>query len=324
MAMKKAKAESGRESEAGSPVTKAFDLLFELWTGELDRVDLERMTGNCGRTLDRYIERINRASRNGPIIERSGRRYRLARRPEIMELFGGSLDEKAVAAIASTPLGGLFGGRGGLPLRILDRVRPLVDVGPGGADNPLLATLFDALLNARYLRFDYASDGQAKEHLGVPIRLYLDPVQLYLVAWDEERGHLICLATSKLSNIRLEPGKRMDASQFKELGDWCRSAWGKMIRHDKGKISQAVFEAMPAIAPYFRKHPLRLDQIIEELPDGFVRVKVKIHNPKEFVRFLLRFGEGVRVTGDVEVLEELRGFLAAMTEHYLKCRSEAG
>jgi len=316
--MDKNKRDTGAERayEAGSPVTKAFDLLFELWTGDLDRDDLERLTGNCGRTLDRYIERINKASRNGPIIERTGRRYRIARRREITDLFGGSLDEKAVAAIASTPLGGLFSARGGIPSRTLDRVRPLVDVSQGMEDDPLLATLFDALLNARYMRFTYASDRTPKEYLGVPVRLYLDPVQIYLVAWDEERGHLICLATTKLSNIKPEPGRRMDAVQFKELGDWCRSAWGKMIRHDERKTSIAVFEAIPAVAPYFRKHKLRLDQKVEELPEGFIRVQVKIHNPVEFVRYILRFGEGVKVTGDAQVLDETRRFLADMTAHY--------
>ncbi len=313
---KKKGGDEGRQ-EAESPVTKSFNLIFELCTGNLDRDDLERMTG-CGRTLDRYIERINKASRNGPIIERRGRRYSIARRPEIAELFGGSLDEKAVAAIASTPLGGLFGGKSGLPARVLDRVRPLVDVGPGGTGDPVLGILFDALLNARYIRFDYASDGLAKEHLGVPVRLYLDPVQVYLVAWDEERGHLICLASTKLSNIKPEPGRRMEPGRFMDLGDYCRSAWGKMIRHDEGKTSEATFEAVAAIAPYFRKHKMRLDQTLEEFPDGSIRVKVRIHNPREFVRYILRFGEGVRVIGDDEVLEETRRFLAEMTEHYQK------
>ena len=307
---------SGRAAEPGSPVTKALDLLFELWTGALDRADLERLTGSCGRTLDRYIARINRASRRGPIIERSGRRYSIARTPQMADLLGGSLDEHAVAAIASTPLGGLLRGRGGLPRAALDRVRPLLDVGRGAEPDPVLATLFDAMLNARYVRYAYDSGAGPKEHLGVPVRLYLDPVQPYLVAWDEDRGHLICLATSKLSALRPEPSRRMEPARFRELGDWCRSAWGKMIRHDERKRSLAVFEAIPAVAPYFRKYPLRADQTVEPLPGGSIRVTVKIHNPKEFVRYILRFGEAVRVLGDPNVLAELDRFLGDMTDFY--------
>lgn len=307
----------GLRAEPGeSAVTRAFGLIAELASGELDIGQIADCLGLSERSAFRYIDRINRASSARSIIVRRGRRYSLARSPQLADLVGGSFDEGAVAAIASTPLGGLVKRKGVLPSRVVERVRPLVDLSRGEREDPVLAELFAAMLRGGYLSFTYASGGGPKEHLCVPVRLYLDPVQVYLAAWDEERGHLICLASSKISGIKAVPGKRMDEAAFRRLGDWCRSAWGKMIRHDQRKISLAVFEAAPSVAPYFLRHPLRADQSTEELEGGALRVSVKIHNPLEFARWALRFGDSLIVTGDEEVLAEMRSFLARMSARY--------
>lgn len=68
---------------------------------------------------------------------------------------------------------------------------------------------------------------------------------------------------------------------------------------------------------YFIKNPLHLCQVATPLPDGSLKVELDIHNPKEFIRYMLRFSEGVTFTGSPEVMEELRSFLGEMMGKYL-------
>lgn len=231
---------------ADSPVTKAFELFFELWNGELSIEYIRKMLdADSSKTVERYIARINRASSDA-VIERRGDRVRIARTRRTIDFFGGSYDENAVAASASTPLGGLLKRKGALPEKVLARIKPILDVGQGAYEDPALVLLFETLLSGRYFRYLYASDSGPREHRGVAIRLYLDPVQPYLVALDDEKKCLICLAITKISSIRPDGSLRMTIRDLEDLSNFCRRAWGKMIRHDRNAISRAEFIAQPS------------------------------------------------------------------------------
>lgn len=311
------KAERDESSRGSEKVARTFELLLALGTKGMSRSDIAGLLECDERTVYRYVKDINRASPDGePLIRQAGGRYSLARSTELVEIIGGSYDERAAAAIASTPLGGLLDKNHGVPARVLEKVRAFIDVSRGNAPDPLLHDLFESLVRGTWISFDYPSEDSLKRHRCVPIRLYLDPVQIYLVAWDEEHDHLVCLATSKISDFRKEDGPPLAASAILELGNYCRSAWGKMIRHDEGRIAEARFEALPGIAPYFERNKLRLDQREEKRPDGSIVITLNVHNPVEFTRFMLRFGEGVRVLGDGEILGEMRDFTRAMARLY--------
>ena len=298
-------------------VAKTFELLYALGTHGLSRREIGGLLGCDERTVYRYISDINRASLDGEkIIHFHDGRYRMARATEFLEIIGGSYDERAAAAIASSPFGGLLGEGHRIPERVLKRVSPFVDTSRGRQSDPLLRLLFEAMLHGSWISFDYIAEEESKPHCCVPVRLYLDPVQIYLVAWDEGYGHLICLATSKISGLKLIARPPMQASAFAELGDYCRGAWGKMVRHRERKTAAAKFLAMPAIAPYFERNKLRADQAEGRRPDGSLEISLKIHNPIEFTRFVLRFGEGVEILGDEEVLAEMSRFTRAMARRY--------
>ncbi len=300
-----------------SAVSRGFELLFELMERDLRLDEVAALLGCSDRQARRYIDDINAAAPDGALVDRVNGKYRFRTPREFIELADGAYDENVMAAIVSTPLGGLVRTRG-LPERVLGRIRGLVDSGRGERPDNELAALFKALVEGRYIDFDYTSDREKKRHRAVPVRLFLDPVQVYLVAYDEAYGHLICLAATKMAGIRAVPAgtASMSSGGLKELRDYTLGAWGKMIRHDSRSVAQAAFVAAPAVAPYFRRNRLRLDQAMEELEDGSLRVGLRVHNPTEFVRFMLRFGTAVKIEGDAEVLAEARAFLERMRDFY--------
>ena len=158
--------------------------------------------------------------------------------------------------------------------------------------------------------------GGTKSHVVVPVRLYLDPVQVYLVAWDEAYSHLICLATTKMSNVRPVARPRMSSTQFADYGNYARKASGQDGPPRQATHLSARFEAAAPLVPYLKRCKLHGLQTIEDLPDGRAVIELPIHNPVEFVRFILRFGRGIKVLGDEEVLSEMRDYLSAMMAHY--------
>jgi predicted DNA-binding transcriptional regulator YafY len=146
--------------------------------------------------------------------------------------------------------------------------------------------------------------------------LFLDPIETYLVAWDKNLERLLTFGISKIASI--EAGDNTEQNTY--IVDKCRmyigSAWGKMIRNEAIGISTVSFDTDPYVSQYFASRQLHWKQITLKRPDGGLHIELPVHNPLEIVRFLLRFGKGVTIKGNEEVLSEMKRFLGEMIEFY--------
>jgi predicted DNA-binding transcriptional regulator YafY len=177
-----------------------------------------------------------------------------------------------------------------------------------------LQHIFKAMRDGLYVIIRYNSSGVAKEHRCVPIRIYLDFSILYLNVYDEEKGHLITMAMTKIESVNLTRDKAL-SSLMDELREYLASAWGKMLRHDKKMISDAVFEADNFILPHFVNNPMHESQKIKR-EGGKNIVSLKTHHPVEFVRWSLRYGEDITVIGGEEVMTEMKRYIEMLNNKY--------
>ena len=79
--------------------------------------------------------------------------------------------------------------------------------------------------------------------------------------------------------------------------------------------SDIEFEASSSVSSYFIKAPLHSSQTSEETT-GKTLFKLKVHNETEFARYLLRFGQAVRILAPESAVAEMKRFLDTMRDFY--------
>jgi predicted DNA-binding transcriptional regulator YafY len=152
----------------------------------------------------------------------------------------------------------------------------------------------------------------------VPIELFLEPVETYLVALDLKRGDLVSYAVSKMESPRIDASHEV-AWAAKEGRARLGQAWGKMVRPGEAGTARVRFIASSQVARYFTANRMHAERSISEVrADGSIEVGLNVHSPVEICRYLLRFGPHVKILGDDAVLEEMREFLDRMREMYGK------
>lgn len=191
----------------------------------------------------------------------------------------------------------------------------LKEIKAGMSNGSHFKKVFSALIQGLFVKITIKSDDEVEEHLCVPIKVYFDQQLLYISVFDDTFDHLILLEANKICSVR-QAEKRLDRKKLAMFREYVNSAWGKMIRHDQMLINQAVFTVDQFIGEYFHRHSLLESQIIQVDSPGRYIVTMDIHQPVEFVRWILRFGDNVTVRGDEDVLREMHGYLAVMMKKY--------
>jgi predicted DNA-binding transcriptional regulator YafY len=165
-----------------------------------------------------------------------------------------------------------------------------------------------------FLELGYHSTSVSKTHFCVPVKFFIRSSIPYIVAFDEERGHLIVLGADKIERAA-KSRKSLPQATVQELRDYVNSAWGMMIQHREAKRIEVEFEANASVAPYFETTRLHSSQTMAERRGKHV-FRLLVHNEKEFGRYLLRFGRAVRILSPESAIGELTGFLSEMEAFY--------
>lgn len=267
------------------------------------------------RSVHRYADQIDSLLGVGmPLLERGPSGYRISTL-NLVDVVMDHENLRSLSAIKATPLGALIKTRRlKVPDPLLHSLGSLIEL-KGRIHDDHFRSIFQALSDGKFLRIEYQSKDKIKEHHCVPIKLFFDYSLLYLTVFDEGYDHLIALGASKIKSVR-PSNQRLSEEDMRHFREYVNSAWGKMLRHQSAKISRAIFKVDKSIIAYFRKNPMHQSQSIEELANGYYRISLDIHNPVEFVRFALRFGEHLTISGDESVLAETRGFLRQMLDQY--------
>lgn len=264
------------------------------------------------RTVFRYMREIEMAFSPVPIVESSRDGYRLCRN-DFLDVMQSRDDYAGLAAVMSTPLGSLVQPEHPLPERFLTSIREMVETRETSSAK-ILRPIFEAMRTGCFLELSYRAKSEAKAHRCVPVKFFLRSGIPYIVSFDEDYCHLIVLAADKIERAA-KSRKFLPVSELKELRTYVNGAWGLMIRHKERLVTEVEFEANASVATYFEKAPLHASQKLIAKP-GCATFRLRVHNEGEFVRYLLRFGQAVRIISPSSAISELTGFLATMREFY--------
>lgn len=266
------------------------------------------------RTIMRDVAEIDNLF-GFPILDRSNKGYKIIPVFDEPMLVTNMDDIKSLGAIKATPFGALLNTkRGSIPQQFLAQVDQLIELRCNMPDEHF-KKIYNALIDGKYINLVYRKNGEDKKHQCVPLKIFFDIGQIYISVYDDDHGHIVLLAVNKIISI-YKTKKKLKDDELKNLRKYVNSAWGKMTRHLERQISHAVFTISDDIAPYFLKTHLHSSQKITENKEGGYKIEVDIHNPREFTRWILRFGTHVSILGDDDVIAEMKAFLTKMHEKY--------
>lgn len=264
------------------------------------------------RTVFRYLDEIEIAFGAFPVIERAREGVKLCR-SDFLEFLEQREGYAGLAAVMSTPFGALVKPDKPLPDKLLKSVREMIETRAVISEG-LARKLFEAIRTGNYLDVTYRSKTTPKKHRCAPIKLFMSSGIPYIVSFDEERDHLICLGVDKIENAT-KSKNFLESSTLGELRSYVNSAWGMMVQHKERKIIDVEFEAESSVATYFANAPLHPKQTTSEIK-GKAVFHLPVHNEVEIARYLLRFGKAVQIRSPQSAIDELTAFLDLMGSFY--------
>lgn len=274
--------------------------------------DLSTELGVSVRTVMRYLDEIDGLI-GFPILERSKSGFRIFS-GNFVDVLANRDEFSHLAALKTTPLGGLINTtRIEIPIPVLRKIQEMIEI-KGSIHDEFIRNIFHAMRDGEFLLVDYQSKTATKRHRGVPIKLYLDYSILYVAFYDTQYGYIILLAGSKIKSV-YRTHKFLKDSDLETYRNYVNKAWGKMIRHKDEQITEVRFRVDHSIIAHFRNNPLHHTQSITEAEDGYV-ISLLIHNPIEFIRWSLRFGDSIRIIDPPEIIAELKRYLDSISEGY--------
>ena len=180
----------------------------------------------------------------------------------------------------------------------------------------LLDELITALLYENPVRAEYHKpDGQPKKYELEPYTLATYRQGLYVFARDRADGKLKTFAVERFGKLeRLRVEKFVVPSDYKPE-DVLSDSFG-ITRGEPAQVS-AVFDA--SVARFVRERTWHKSQTVQDLPDGRVRISLRVGVSQELVQWLLSYSGAVSVEGPEELVNRLRdAHLAALGRYEIR------
>ena len=333
------KVKKGRNSQI-SRVISLLDI-FEGATGGLTVAELHERLSDRGheigrRTIYRDLEALSKAG--FPVFpegeEGINQRFTLDRKTRIpdylaftsKELFALFMARGALQHLRSSPfhpdLEGAFQKLeeylGLKQVRHLAELESEIRFHPGpewgaGVHPEVLETLRAACAERQVLECVYhsaSSKQKGKRRLG-PHYLCYSKGSLYLVA--EDLGDL---------KVKLFAVPRMEEAQMSsEAYEGCPNEPSDLFDgsfgiHTSGPAEEVEIEFLPEAAPYVRERKWHSSQKLKALPDGKLRLSLKVSIDRELMHWVLSFGPRARAIGPEPLVGQLKELIEAMREGY--------
>ncbi|MEO7135440.1 MAG: WYL domain-containing transcriptional regulator [Vicinamibacterales bacterium] len=179
----------------------------------------------------------------------------------------------------------------------------------GAASAKAIDTLMLAILGRRRVRMRYHSfsSKQVKDYLVEPYRLAYAQGGLYLQAFVSDYSEMRTFAVQRIEQ----------AVALEESFNPVEGAPSDVFPHSLGAFSgtpeKVVIEFTAAEAPYVREREFHSSQLIDDLPDGRIRLTIDVVTDWELQAWVMGFGPAAKVIHPaafaqriVESLEEAR------------------
>lgn len=184
----------------------------------------------------------------------------------------------------------------------------------------------DAIHNAisenKKIQFQYFQWNVRKEmefrHNGAwyhisPWGLSWDDENYYLVGYDSEAGQIKHYRVDKMLHIRMSDDKREGEAYFKmlDMADYAKKSFG-MFGGKEQEVKLLVANGLAGvIIDRFGKEVI----FIPRDEESFV-VNVKVHVSRQFLGWIISLGEGVKILGPDEVVEQMHQEIERLKKQY--------
>jgi predicted DNA-binding transcriptional regulator YafY len=238
------------------------------------------------RTIFRYMKQIDLAFGGYPVFESSMSGYRLARKV-LEDIWQGKDDASTAAAILTSPYSGKRKDSSNRLDRFLNALQARIRV-ENDVPESLLRPILQSFVERRICSIQYKVKRGPLSLSVLPLRLVSEHGIYYLQAQDLASKTIKLLAIDKMNSITVGQ-KETDTQETQRLLEFIDSAWGIMVT---GEIQKVVFKIDEDICPYFERHKIHWTQQNEKV-ESALQVSIAIHNLKEFMRWIYRFGDHV-------------------------------
>jgi len=193
----------------------------------------------------------------------------------------------------------------------LDQLPGVVKVKPGAVKKhatnhgEVVARLIEASSGHRVaeMRYFSASSNREKDYVVHPYHVAYFDGGLYLTAWVPEYRQIRNFAVERIRTFKptaktFEPQKAMDGSPF-----------AASLGVNDGTPERVEIEFAPRVARYVRERQWHASQRLREMPDGSVRLVLKVCRDWALRSWILGFGPHARVVAPsvlaAEILEQI-------------------
>jgi predicted DNA-binding transcriptional regulator YafY len=173
----------------------------------------------------------------------------------------------------------------------------------GPASRSVVADLDRALQLGLRVRLQYrgARDARARWREADPVALRLADDQLYLVAWDLERGEWRTFKVARIQFVQVTEARADAHPAFDET-----ALFRHAVRVWSGQPVEVAVRLSERVAWMAAEWPLVEGQRVEAQPDGGAIVRATVAGVVEAMRWVLGWGEDAEALEPVELREAVR------------------
>ncbi|HEY8762105.1 MAG TPA: WYL domain-containing transcriptional regulator [Candidatus Dormibacteraeota bacterium] len=146
--------------------------------------------------------------------------------------------------------------------------------------------------------------------------LFLEPSPLghgiYLLAWDQKLSAVRSYRLERMTDAKLLDETFSPPAGF-DAGSHLGQAWGIWSPGDPVEV-ELLFA--PSVARRVQETVWHPSQVLEPLPDGRVRLKLRVSSWLELRHWVLGWGETVEVVGPAELRTSIRNAVASLARVY--------
>lgn len=167
------------------------------------------------------------------------------------------------------------------------------------------------------IRYRAASTGQLKDHEVEPLSLVLYREAVYLIADSRSSGLRTCFAVDRITSARRLKGDNFDYPQDYDPAKEFRGAFG-LVGGKKENV-EIIFEAKQA--QYVKERRWHRTQKFEDLPDGRVKMTMKVAGTQDLLYWLVGHTGTFEVVSPPSLKKDVQAKLRQATKAHKDKRS---
>lgn len=142
-----------------------------------------------------------------------------------------------------------------------------------------------------------------------------DNQNYYLIGYDDRTNEIRHYRLDRMTNVFIKDEPREGKGCFRNfsVGDFSKRTFGMFSGEEKRVSIIADNSSAGIIFDRFGN-----DVNVEELDDGHVEINVNVNVSEQFLGWILSLGNGIRISGPEEVVEEMKSMISERSSLYKK------